>query len=126
MHSDDYPVQGCSCCDTFEPIADKVHNYSIFQTCVDDTTSASTYQKCFNEVNRYQHNALRKKHGVKKDLIEDKTLAAGAVAHAQSMQSKQTVVQDTVWLASTAGALCGESVVLFDYKSAPGLEAINW
>lgn len=30
MHSDDFPVEGCACCDQYEPVADKVHNYNIF------------------------------------------------------------------------------------------------
>jgi len=30
MHSDDHPVQGCSCCDLYEPVADKTHQFSIF------------------------------------------------------------------------------------------------
>jgi hypothetical protein len=30
MHSEDYPSLGCSCCDTYEPVADAKNNYSVF------------------------------------------------------------------------------------------------
>jgi len=30
MHSDDYPVEGCYCCDLYEPVADTDYNYNIF------------------------------------------------------------------------------------------------
>jgi hypothetical protein len=84
MHSDDHPVRGCSCCDQYEPVADKKDNFSIYQTCVDTTTSSSTYQKCFNEVNLYRHNGLRKTHGAAA-LKTDKTLAEGAAKRAKAL-----------------------------------------
>ena len=84
MHSDDYPVQGCSCCDLFEPLEDKKHNFNIFKTCVDDdiTTATSDYKKCFNKVNLYYHNSLRKTHGAAA-LTEDTTLAVDATKRAR-------------------------------------------
>jgi hypothetical protein len=30
MHSDDYPVEGCYCCDLYEPVADTDYNNNIF------------------------------------------------------------------------------------------------
>jgi hypothetical protein len=30
MHSDDKPVEGCYCCDLYEPVADTEYNYNIF------------------------------------------------------------------------------------------------
>jgi len=63
MHSDDYPVEGCYCCDHFAPVSDTKHNYSIYQTCVEGTgVNKKDYQECFNNVNAHQHNAKRKLH----------------------------------------------------------------
>lgn len=125
MHSDDFPVQGCFCCDTYEPIADKTHNFSIFQTCIDDTSSTSTYQKCFNEVNLNQHNALRKKHETP-DLHTDRALAESAAKRAEVLAGLGSLSPDTDFLETDDGKLCGESLIKFDAKTAPGLTAINW
>lgn len=124
MHSDDFPVQGCSCCDLYEPVADTKLNYSIFQTCVDDGADTTTFKKCFNDVNLYQHNALRKTHGAN-PLTVDKALAEGAAKRAAVLQSQGSLTADTTWLTKD-GKLCGESMVRFDAQTAPGLTATNW
>jgi len=128
MHSDDYPVEGCYCCELYEPVADTKYNYSIYQTCQEDSKSTGKYQKCINDVNLSQHNSLRKKHGadVKTELLKiDKTLAEGATKRAEALQNIGQTSADQAWL-TTDGKLCGESVVRFDALSAPGLTPENW
>jgi len=82
MFSADYPVEGCFCCDQYEPVADtgtKGKQYDIYQTCVDPKITGTTaiqkeaaaakaandgtYQTCFNKINLNKHNAYRAQHG---------------------------------------------------------------
>jgi hypothetical protein len=57
---------------------------------------------------------------------EDKALAELATARAAVLQGQGSLLADTEWLESKDGKLCGESLIKFDAKTAPGLSAINW
>lgn len=45
MHSAEYPVKGCYCCDDYDPVADPTDKYTIFYSCNDD--DKTNPQKCF-------------------------------------------------------------------------------
>ena len=48
MYSTDYPVEGCKCCDKYEPVADTGatgKQYDIFKTCVDLPATDADYAK---------------------------------------------------------------------------------
>lgn len=81
MFSTDFPVEGCFCCEDYEPVdetAGEEKGYDVYQTCVDQEISADDteekakvaaagggkYQKCLNEINSARHNFHRDAHVV--------------------------------------------------------------
>jgi hypothetical protein len=96
LYSTDYPVEGCYCCDKYEPLDDtgKTGKQSdIYRTCVDGAAPAAgkdggRYQKCFNEINVAKHNAYRKSHARDGStaLVVKKPLAEAAEAYAKKLK----------------------------------------
>jgi len=77
MYSSDYPVEGCYCCDEYDPVADGADvggkGYDIYQACVDPepatdeavkaaAANGGAYQHCFNKINVAMHNKYRGEH----------------------------------------------------------------
>jgi hypothetical protein len=124
MHSADYPVEGCWCCEKYDPEEDTGPDgkqYDIYQTCVDSEAQPTgadggRYQKCFNEINLNQHNAYRKDHDAPA-LETDNELAEKAEAYARKLQTagglSPSSASDRQW-AEEEGKYCGESLVKFD------------
>ena len=134
MFSTDYPVEGCYCCDTYEPEDDKgplSKAYDIYQTCVPtklDTSNAAAvkadkkketdnnggeHQQCFNKVNLNAHNQYRLKHK-SPALTFDESLARLAQAHASTLklsgQLASASPQQLEWKGKS-GKTCGESLL---------------
>jgi len=59
-------------------------------------------------------------------LETDKTLAESAAKRAEVLAGLGSLSPDTDFLETDEGKLCGESLIKFDAKTAPGLTAINW
>jgi len=143
MHSTDYPVEGCHCCEKYEPVEDageEGKRYDIYQTCVDGPAPApgadgGRYQKCFNEINLNQHNAYRKDHSADDtddkdyELELDEELAQKAEAYARKLKTagglSPSPAADRAWKGQD-GKYCGESLLKLDTSSSGGLNQANW
>lgn len=144
MHSTEYPVEGCHCCDEYKPIDDSAADgkqYNVYQTCVDGAPAKAgadggRYQKCFNEINLAAHNAYRKEHSSDAEvtansykLAIDTKLAEKAEAYARKLKEagglSPSAAADRTWEEDNK-KFCGESLLKLDTTSAAGLLPANW
>ena len=131
MYSSDYPVEGCYCCDEYDPVADGADvggkGYDIYQACVDPepatdeavkaaAANGGAYQHCFNKINVAMHNKYRGEH---------KTIALNTPAADATKAEKDALTARVQKLARKAAARAKTLEGLGELKELTAVELVD-